>query len=193
MNRDLYQQTYNNDRTYVNDRNTGFNDRRFNDNQVIQRNFQHQFADGSNWNEQQNGQHNSRAGFDQFGNPYGTGNSNPDYYNPYEYGSRQAPLEARNLEQYSNEWESNYDALDDLGVSARQYMERFPGETKNVNIETPLIYGQMTKQRGNRRIMENPVDRFDFLYFNPQDPRHLTWNDMPRGGFSTRLDENDYK
>lgn len=164
---------------------------------LIQRDFMQQQNNYGRWNNDAQGSmqyvQNRNTGYSN-GSPFGTGPNNPQYENPYEYGSKQLPLEARNLPVYVGPYNSDYDNVAELNLSPEQLLQQFPGETKNVNIESPLIHGQTTKLRGNRTLMELPLDRYDFPYFDPQDPTHIVWSDnMPRGGYSTRLDDKHYR
>jgi len=174
---------------------------RLNRDELIQRDFRQQ-VDNYNcgrWNNNTQGgsdyiDRNMVAGFNPDGSPFGTGSNNPVYQNPYEYGSRQISLEARNLPVYDGVWDADIDNILEMNLKPWQLTEKFPGESKNVNVESPLIQGQVTKLRGNRTLMELPMDRFEFPYFDPQDARHIVWSDnMPRGGYSTRLDDKHYR
>ena len=97
-----------------------------------------------------------------------------DYYNPYEYGAKQSGF---GTIQYEPQIASDY------------LQETFPGQIRNVNIESSLKQCQNTRLPGQRLMMDKQIDRFQMLPFNPQDPSRLVWSDnMPRNGYPTRTD-----
>ena len=120
---------------------------------------------------------------------------NPSYCNPYEYGSKQESFNTFRPDLNGSVMDGNFinnsRMAQGMNVNAYDFAERFPGQTKNVNVESPLIYGASTKTKGARRVMEELPDKFEQLYFDPQDSRHIVWPDYmpPRGGYGTRLDE----
>ncbi|MEM0354154.1 MAG: hypothetical protein QXW79_01095 [Thermoplasmata archaeon] len=85
-----------------------------------------------------------------------------DYYNPYECGAKQ------NL-------------LDPCYIP---YIK----PNRNVNMIIPSLQTESFRLPGRRKMIEKEINRFEFLPFNPQDPNHIVWSDMPRGGFATRND-----
>lgn len=112
-----------------------------------------------------------------------------DYYNPYEYGSRQSMLEPANIQPYHGPYFADKNLLSNMALPLDAPDNRFPNEIRNVNIESNLIQGEMTHGPGQRRLTEKETNRFQLLPFDPQDHRHLVWTDnMPRGGYPTRTD-----
>lgn len=110
-------------------------------------------------------------------------NTTNSYYNPYELSKQ------RQTGQLYNNYNTTYtcdDSLDKIGLTKQAYDERFPGEVRNINVESSLLQNATTRLPGSRSITSREVNRFTQLPFNPQDPKHIVWGDMPRGGFPTR-------
>lgn len=104
-------------------------------------------------------------------------------HNPYSYGAPQNSLDSR----YADVRNRNFQPSDDM--TNVFFMERFPGDVRNVNVESVLLQKENTKLRGQRDITEYEINRFNYLPFDPQDHRHIVWTDgMPRGGVATRTD-----
>ena len=114
--------------------------------------------------------------------------SDYDYFNPYEYGAKQnilQPLDPRNNYNYQNSSEM----LNRMGLNQNSYQQKFPGQVRNVDLESCLQQREQTHLPGQREITDKEINRFNLLPFNPQDHNHIVWNDnMPRGGYSTRND-----
>lgn len=109
-----------------------------------------------------------------------TRNGKKTYHNPYEYGARQnvmGPLyRAYHVDNYSRP-----------GIPVD---DKFPGNVRNVNVESTLWQPQLTHAPGQRQSQVNSID--NLLPFNPQDTSHIIWQDnMPRGGYPTRTDRLD--
>ncbi|MEM3062415.1 MAG: hypothetical protein QW303_02565 [Nitrososphaerota archaeon] len=102
-----------------------------------------------------------------------------DYYNPYECGAKQNLLDPC----YIPYIEPMYT---DFNV-------KFPNKIGSVNVESLMIQRKTTRLPGKRKMVEKEINRFEFLPFNPQDPDHIVWSDMPRGGFATRNDRLEIK
>jgi hypothetical protein len=137
---------------------------------------------------------------------FGRKSVNNDYYNPYEYGSKQNSLpsyrEGCGLSQASNlnnessvsrtpcAYEQTVNMYDSMGLTTNMTAEKFPGYVRNVNIESALIQQEHTHLPGQRaNISSNEQNRFELLPFDPQDPTHIVWTDgMPRGGYPSRND-----
>lgn len=112
-----------------------------------------------------------------------------DYHNPYECGSRQYSLEPIHKELYKDAYDSDPIVLNQMGISQNMHQEEFPGKVRNVNVESALLQQKVTRAPGQRKIMEKECNRFNLLPFNPQESSHLVWKDnMPRGGYATRMD-----
>ncbi len=56
---------------------------------------------------------------------------------------------------------------------------------RNFFVESELRNSEPTKFPGQKKNLQE-MDRSYYLPFNPQNPDNIVWNDMPRGGFSTR-------
>lgn len=98
---------------------------------------------------------------------FNTGNDN-NYYNPYEYGARQDSLPTQNRPMV-------YDHI------------------RNINVESDLIQREQTRYPGQRILSSMETDRFELLPFDPQNSKHIVWEDnMPRGGYPTRSDRLEY-
>lgn len=112
-----------------------------------------------------------------------------EYHNPYEYGAKQNLLPPNKLETYIGPYDSDSKIMTDMGLSGNMYLEKFPGEIRNVNVESSLLQREMTHLPGQRELTSKEIDRFNLLPFDPQDHRHIVWTDnMPRGGYPTRND-----
>jgi hypothetical protein len=112
-----------------------------------------------------------------------------NYHNPYEYGSRQNEFGSLYKPTYTGPYNNNPDLLDEMGINPGMYWETFPGDIRNVNLESSLLQREMTHTPGQRELTERELNRFDLLPFDPQDTRHIIWKDnMPRGGYPTRVD-----
>ena len=114
--------------------------------------------------------------------------NNDDYYNPYEYGARQNQLNVPMRDTYCGPYQNDTNMLDQLGLTQNLSNEKFPGQVRNVNVESYLLQGEPTHLPGQNEITQKDYNRFELLPFDPQDPKHIVWNDMPRGGYSTRAD-----
>ena len=114
-----------------------------------------------------------------------TGN---DYHNPYEYGARQNHLGFVKRDVVCGPYQNDPSMLNQIGLTQNQSDEKFPGQIRNVNVESYLMQKEATHLPGQREITQKEFDRFQLLPFDPQDPKHIVWNDMPRGGFPTRVD-----
>lgn len=130
----------------------------------------------------------------------------PDYYNPYEYGSRQnqnpsyfnntiayqPPSVPGNIDGINHSNQINQ--FDQMGLSNTMLHDNFPGHIRNVNVESSLWQQENTHTPGQRRLTNSSnkgeIDRFELLPFDPQDPNHIVWpNNMPpRGGYMSRND-----
>jgi hypothetical protein len=118
-------------------------------------------------------------------------NQSNDYCNPYEYGSRQNELGSVYKPTYTGPYtvDNNPDLLSEIGLSENLYFEKFPGDVRNVNVESTLLQKELTHGPGQRRLTETELNRFELLPFDPQDVRHIVWKDnMPRNGYPTRTD-----
>lgn len=114
---------------------------------------------------------------------------NPDYVNPYEYGGKQNEMGSIYKSSYDGPYSLDRQTMDEMGMNSNVYKERFPGEIRNVNVESVLWQQVPTHLPGQRKLTEKEINRFDLLPFDPQDTRHIVWcDDMPRGGYPTRTD-----
>jgi hypothetical protein len=115
------------------------------------------------------------------------------YYNPYEYGAKQNSLPPTYKQPYIGPYDNDSDILINMGVPENMYQEKFPGQIRNVNVESSLLQKEMTHIPGQREITEKEINRFELLPFDPQDTRHIVWTDnMPRNGYPTRTERLEY-
>lgn len=111
------------------------------------------------------------------------------YNNPYEYDSRQDVLPPQYIQPYLGEYDIDPKSYSDLGLDAELIQDQFPTHIRNVNIESSLMQREATHIPGQRELTETEMNRFSLLPFDPQDTKHIVWEDnMPRGGYSTRAD-----
>jgi hypothetical protein len=105
--------------------------------------------------------------------------------NPYSYGAKQNSLGPL----YKPEYVGPYAVGEVFGLAPNMYMEQFPGDVRNVNIESTLLQREATHWPGQRELTSREINRFELLPYDPQDTRHIVWDDnMPRGGYPTRSD-----
>lgn len=117
---------------------------------------------------------------------------NNDYYNPYEYGARQNQLGQLNKPDPKPLYNNDMDILNKMGIARDNADLKFPGNIRNVDIESSLLQKEATHLPGQREITQKDFNRFQYLPFDPQDPNHIVWNDIPRGGLPTRVDRHEY-
>lgn len=125
------------------------------------------------------------------------GKKSTNYFNPYEYGARQNPLQSvfnqramQNDFQFMNDQRPSADMMQQLGLNKSVMDERFPGDIRNVDVESALIHSQLFHTSGQRE--SRALNRFEQLPFDPQDVNRLIWKDgMPRGGYSSRNDRDE--
>lgn len=122
----------------------------------------------------------------------GKKSENNDYYNPYEYGARQNQLGQLNKPMGKINYNLDQTMLDRMGIGTDNSRGKFPSHIRNVDVESSLLQQESTHLPGQREITQKEVDRFELLPFDPQDPNHIVWPDMPRGGHPTRVDRLEY-
>ena len=106
-----------------------------------------------------------------------------EYFNPYDCGSKQNIYPPTYRDQPCGPYMYDQDMLDKMGLPNQPY----PEHIRNINVESSLIQNEITRNPGQKEVIEKPVNRFQYLPFNPQNSDHLVWEDnMPRGGYSTR-------
>ena len=115
--------------------------------------------------------------------------SQKNYPNPYSYGARQNEFGSIYKPTYTGPYTSDQGLLNEMGLDNNLYWETFPGDTRNVNLESVLLQKEMTHLPGQRVLTGEEINRFELLPFDPQDTSHIIWRDnMPRGGYPTRID-----
>ena len=115
--------------------------------------------------------------------------SDRSYHNPYEYGAKQDVIGSLYQPTYTGPYSADDSMLDKVGITEQQYFERFPGATRNADVESSLLQGEVTHLPGQRNLTMKEINRFQLLPFDPQDTKHIVWEDnMPRGGYPTRVD-----
>jgi hypothetical protein len=117
-----------------------------------------------------------------------------NYYNPYEHsGHNQQEFGTLARDMHLGPYGVKAPTMKMMGLNDRHFADRFPNNTKNVSIETPLTFGETSrfpKQSGLSMIEQ---DRFNPLYWDPQDTRHIIRPDgYPQAGINTRLDRIEY-
>lgn len=114
---------------------------------------------------------------------------NNTYHNPYEYGARQNEFGALHKPYYTGPYQINEQMSTQMGLPDPLYLEQFPGAIRNVNVESFLYQSENTHLPGQRNLTQKEINRFELLPFDPQDVRHIVFEDnMPRGGYATRVD-----
>ena len=112
-----------------------------------------------------------------------------EYVNPYEYGARQNQFGSLMKPTYTGPFDTRPELLQDAGITMAQNWETFPGQVRNINVESALVQSQTTKLPGQRELTATEMNRFMLLPFDPQDTTHIVWSDnMPRSGYPTRVD-----
>lgn len=118
--------------------------------------------------------------------------TNPSFENKYQYGGRDTQLGPLYQSVYDGPYYFDKKTTEEMGMNSQIFSEKFPGEMRNVNVESILFQGELGKVPGQRKLTEIDYNRFNLLPFDPQDTRHLIWNDeMPRGGYATRMDKKE--
>lgn len=116
-----------------------------------------------------------------------------NYYNPYEYGSKQQEFGTLMRDMHLGPYGVNTELVDLIGIDNKQYAEIFPNNTKNVNVETAIKYGETSRWPKQSGISMVEQDRFENLIWDPQDTRHIIRPDgYPQAGINTRLDRMEY-
>lgn len=112
-----------------------------------------------------------------------------EYENPYSYGARQNQMGSLIKPTYTGPYDNRPGLLEDVGITNAQNWETFPGQVRNINVESALVQSQTTKLPGQRELTATEMNRFMLLPFDPQDTNHIIWSDnMPRSGYPTRVD-----
>lgn len=89
--------------------------------------------------------------------------------NPYSYGQ--------------NSRSTRFNPAEDRFESDMESINRMDW-CRNINTETELVYGERTKNRGQRKyVMEHDWNRYDYLMYNPQTPYNVF---MDRSAIPTR-------
>lgn len=102
------------------------------------------------------------------------------YYNPYEYGSRDVPIQMQTRPMHYDDYYCDPNLLDYMGIDHSINSEN---NRRNIDVESKLIHQQSTRKPGSKLVSE--LNRFEYM---PQiNHENLVWSDnMPRGGYSTR-------
>lgn len=111
------------------------------------------------------------------------------YVNKYECDAKQNSLGMLYKTVNCGCYQQNNQLLENIGLTVDMLNEKFPGDIRNVNIESVFNQQEMTNFPGQRELTEIEMNRFILLQFNPQNVNNIVWSDnMPRGGYSTRTD-----
>lgn len=107
----------------------------------------------------------------------------------------QKPLSVNGVPAYDNP----YECIVKNRESKTQFYSPHADNTigaysRNIGIESNLRNAELTNTFNSRNKNKGmAINRFEDLRFNPQDPKHLVWDDgMPRGGYSARSDRTEY-
>ena len=120
--------------------------------------------------------------------------NNLDYYNPYEYSGKQQEFGMLERDIHLGPYGINEDLLDYMGIDAQEYIERFPNGIRNVNVESAMKYGEISRNPKQSGLSMVELNRFNFLPWDPQDYRHIIRPDgYPQAGINTRLDKLEYQ
>lgn len=112
------------------------------------------------------------------------------YYNPYEYSTKQNSLPPQYKSPYLGPYFNDPNVLNHVGIPDANNV--VTDHIRNMDIESSLLQREMTHLPGQRELTGKEINRFELLPFDPQDHRHIVWEDgMPRGGYPTRNDRLD--
>lgn len=120
-----------------------------------------------------------------------------NYYNRYEHSAHdltnQQEFGMLSRDLHLGPYGGNAQVSKMMGLNDRQFAEQYPNGTKNVGVETPMIYGETSRWPKQSGLSMIEKDRFDPLFFDPQDTRHIIRPDgYPQAGINTRLDRLEY-
>lgn len=116
-----------------------------------------------------------------------------EYNNPYEYGASQNQRShgMLSMNTHVGPYDTNGDVLQRMGIPPNEMINDYPRGIRNVNVETPLLYGELGRDARRNEVTMKDVSSYQFnsLPFDPQNVNSIVWMDnMPRGGVSTRTD-----
>lgn len=101
--------------------------------------------------------------------------------NPYSYGADHNMLDPSVNVMPQGPYYNNPDVMKDMGLNPNDGIRK-------TDIESSLIYSEATHTPGQNALTNTEMYRFNTL---PFDPQRVVWNDnMPRGGYSTRINNN---
>jgi hypothetical protein len=116
------------------------------------------------------------------------------YNNPYEYGSLQYGFGDLSRDPYLGPYSLQGSSLEQMGLDPEQYYHKTPNGIRNVDVETGLSRLEMARRPKQSGLSQIEVNRFELLPHDPQDHRHIVWEDnLPRGGVSTRNERLEYQ
>jgi hypothetical protein len=116
------------------------------------------------------------------------------YKNPYEHGARQYGFGDLSRDPYLGPYSLEGSSLDQMGIEPNQYYHRAPNGIRNVDVETGLSRNEMSRRPKQSGLSQVELNRFELLPWDPQDHRHIVWEDnLPRGGVSTRNERLEYQ
>lgn len=123
-----------------------------------------------------------------------TASLNP-YYNQYECGSKQGTFGDISRDPYLGPYALNPSNLEGMGLTPNQYMfNNNPNGIRNVVVESVLFQREMARRPRQSGLSQIEFNRFEELPWDPQDVRHIVWEDgLPQGGISTRNDRLEYQ
>ncbi|AKI80197.1 hypothetical protein QJ850_gp502 [Acanthamoeba polyphaga mimivirus] len=113
------------------------------------------------------------------------------FNNPYDYGSKQNSFENVFQKPCNDPYVYDNNMLNQLNINEIPNNLR-PNDLRNVDVESSLLQRESVHLPGQRNISEREFNRWNMLPFDPQDHRHIVWEDnMPRGGYATRAERLD--
>lgn len=113
------------------------------------------------------------------------------FNNPYDYGSKQNSFENVFQKPCNDPYVYDNNMLNQLNINEVPNNLR-PNDLRNVDVESSLLQRESVHLPGQRNISEREFNRWNMLPFDPQDHRHIVWEDnMPRGGYATRAERLD--
>jgi hypothetical protein len=125
--------------------------------------------------------------------PRTTASLNP-YYNQYEYGCKQDTFGDLSRDPYLGPYSLHASSLETMGLTPNEYLYNNPNGIRNLDVESVLFQKEMARRPRQSGLTQIEFDRFEELPWDPQDVRHIVWEDgLPQGGLSTRNDRLEYQ
>ena len=152
----------------------------------------------------QNSQMNQNSQAYQNPQVYQQANQNPQTYqnapnqgiqmftNKYDHGAPQQEFGMITRGQHIGPYELDNPMMQRMGMNEEQFYGQIPNGIRNIDVESNLRNKEIARQPRQSGLAQVEVNRFENLPWDPQDTRHIVFEDnMPRGGLSTRVDRFD--